>query len=183
MSDDQGLLQRLLTLTAKGDRNAFSTLYQQSADRLFGLCLRMLRDHDDAEEVLQESFSTIWHRAGSFDAALASPMTWMTTITRNKVIDRIRQKPRAALQADASALDAIEDAGPGPALSAELSEDHQRLSHCLDELEPDHQRVVREAFFRGLTYNQLAQQRQVPLGTMKSWIRRSLLQLRACLES
>jgi RNA polymerase sigma-70 factor, ECF subfamily len=181
-SDESLALERLLSLTGQGDPRAFAELYERTATRLFGVCLRMLRDRSEAEEVLQEVFVTVWRRARDFDAARAAPSTWLITLARNKAIDRLRQA-RARVPLAAIDLAIVADEGPGPPAAAQASQEYRRLQRCLDELDPKHRRSVREAFFSGDTYKELAERCQVPLGTMKSWIRRALAQLRTCLET
>ncbi|MBD8880861.1 sigma-70 family RNA polymerase sigma factor [Rhodanobacter sp. 7MK24] len=175
-------LNRLLQQAGRSDQQAFGELYRRTSSKLFGVCLRMLRDHGAAEEVLQEIYITVWHRAASFDAAKASAITWLTTLSRNKAIDRLRQH-REELPDDPRSLEDAVDELPSPAAQAQASQEHRRLADCLDALEPQQRNSVREAFFTGATYNELATRCQVPLGTMKSWIRRSLMQLRTCLDS
>lgn len=175
-------LNQLLQQTGRNDQKAFAELYKRTSSKLFGVCLRMLRDRGEAEEVLQETYTTVWRRADSFDAGRASAITWLVTLSRNKAIDRLRQH-REELMDDPARLDDAADEQPTPAADAEISQEYQRLQRCLDELEPQQQNSVREAFFTGATYNELATRCKVPLGTMKSWIRRSLMQLRTCLDS
>jgi len=174
-------LNRLLMQTGRNDQKAFAELYKRTSSKLFGVCLRMLRDRGEAEEVLQETYTTVWRRAASFDAAKASAITWLITLSRNKAIDRLRQH-REELLDNPSRLEEAVDEQPTPAANAEASQEYRRLQHCLDELEPQQRDSVREAFFTGATYNELATRCMVPLGTMKSWIRRSLMQLRTCLD-
>lgn len=171
-------LTSLLATVAEGDRQAFTQLYQHTSAKLYGVCLHMLHNRDEADEVLQEAYITVWRRAGSFDAHRASPMTWLITVARNKAIDRLR-KHRETLTDEPIEL-ASDD--PAPPDEAELSQERQRLQRCLDQLEAAQRSAVREAFFSGATYIDLATRRKVPLGTMKSWIRRSLIRLRSCLE-
>ncbi|GAB2546635.1 sigma-70 family RNA polymerase sigma factor [Rhodanobacter koreensis] len=174
-------LNRLLMQTGRDDQKAFAELYKRTSSKLFGVCLRMLRDRGEAEEVLQETYATVWRRAAGFDAAKASAITWLVTLSRNKAIDRLRQH-REELLDDPSRLEETIDEQPTPAADAETSQEYRRLERCLDELEPQQRSSVREAFFTGATYNELATRCKVPLGTMKSWIRRSLMQLRTCLD-
>ncbi|MGC8521608.1 MAG: sigma-70 family RNA polymerase sigma factor [Steroidobacteraceae bacterium] len=181
-STETDTLEQLLSRTAIHDRAAFAELYRQTSPRLFGLCVRMLGDRGEAEEVLQEAFIAIWRRAGGYNPALASAGTWLTTLVRNRAIDRLRQR-RADTHADPLEFERLPDEGRGPAAHAEASEDYRRLERCLGQLDPKHSRSVREAFFTGATYKELAMRCQVPLATMKSWIRRALLQLRTCLET
>ncbi|HXR91633.1 MAG TPA: sigma-70 family RNA polymerase sigma factor [Steroidobacteraceae bacterium] len=181
-TDDRDALAGLLTRTGKRDQRAFAELYRHTGGRLFGVCLRMLRDPGDAEEVLQEVFTTVWRRADGFDPARASALTWLVALTRNKAIDRLRQRREVPLD-DPIDLDRMIDERPAPPDDAEASQDYVRLLKCLEALEPKQRRSVRAAFFTGATYNELAARCQVPLGTFKSWIRRGLIQLRECLES
>ena len=178
---ERDALNQLLLQAGRNDQKAFAELYRRTSSKLFGVCMRMLRDRGEAEEVLQETYTTVWRRAGSFDASRASAITWLVTLSRNKAIDRLRQH-RDELLDDPSRLDEAVDEQPTPAAGAETSQEYQRLQQCLDELEPQQQSSVREAFFTGATYNELATRCKVPLGTMKSWIRRSLMQLRTCLD-
>jgi len=140
----------------------------------------MIRDRGEAEDLLQEVFATAWRRADTFDPARGSAMTWLVALGRNRTIDRMRQH-REELLGEGDAPD-IADEAPTPAAAAESSEERRRLESCLDRLEPQQKSAIREAFFTGATYNELAQRLAVPLGTMKSWIRRSLMQLKTCLE-
>ncbi|MBB3226486.1 RNA polymerase sigma-70 factor (ECF subfamily) [Luteibacter sp. Sphag1AF] len=175
-------LNGLLVRTGRGDQASFAELYRRAAPKLYGVCLRMARDRGDADEVLQETFITVWHRAATFDPGKASAMTWLTTLARNKGIDRLRQHREETL-GDPDHLNTLVDEDPTPAAGAEASQEYGRLARCLEALEPQQKRSVREAFFSGATYKELAARLDVPLGTMKSWIRRGLLQLRACLDS
>jgi RNA polymerase sigma factor (sigma-70 family) len=174
-------LNRLLQHTGRNDRKAFAELYKRTSPKLFGVCLRMLRDRGEAEEVLQETYTAVWRCAASFDATRASAITWLVTLSRNKAIDRLRQH-REVLLDDPKNLDAAVDEEVSPAADAEAGEEYRRLQQCLDELEPQQRSSVREAFFTGATYNELAARCKVPLGTMKSRIRRALIQLRQCLD-
>jgi len=154
-------LAAALARVAAGDRTALRLVYQDTSAKLFGVCLRILNDRSEAEDVLQEVYVTVWRKAASFDPSRASPITWLVAIARNRAIDRLR----------ASAIDMVLQ-----------GEQHARLKTCLGELEERHAEAIRWAFLDGVTYEQLAERMGVPLGTMKSWIRRGLLKLRACLE-
>ena len=175
-------LNKLLRQTGENDQKAFAELYKRTSSKLFGVCLRMLRDRSEAEEVLQETYTTVWRRAASFDSAKASAITWLVTLSRNKSIDRLRQHREELLDDPMKMDERVDEDQPSPADDAQTSQQNRRLQGCLDELEPQQQSSVREAFFTGATYNELATRCKVPLGTMKSWIRRSLLQLRTCLD-
>lgn len=173
-------LAELLAASSRQDQRAFAELYRRTSSRLFGVCVRMLRDRAEAEEVLQEVFISVWRRADTFDPGKASAITWLVTMARNRAIDRLRQHRETAL--DDSMMFDLEDEGPSPAANAESSQERRRLEQCLDGLEPQQKSAIRAAFFSGATYNDLAARCRVPLGTMKSWIRRSLIRLRICLE-
>jgi RNA polymerase sigma factor (sigma-70 family) len=181
-ADDRRALESLLSRIGAHDQLAFRELYELTSPRLFGVCLRMLRNRAEAEEVSQEVFVTVWRRAGEFDPRRATATTWLVTLARNKSIDRLRQRRDGAPLTPID-LDQLADPGQGPPADAELTEDRRRLQKCLEGLEPKDRDSVREAFFSGATYKELAERCRVPLGTMKSWIRRALLQLRACLET
>lgn len=173
-------LTELLRASAGGDRAAFEMLYRRTSDKLFGICVHMLHDRGEAEEVLQEVYINVWRRADRFDAVRATAMTWLITLARNHCIDHLRRRREVPL--DDSTAGRIVDPGPGPARSSEASEQRQRLEDCLATLAERQRQAVRAAFFSGATYNQLAARLEVPLATMKSWIRRSLIRLRSCLE-
>jgi|SRR5690242_1337143 len=175
-------LTAALNRIAAGDRAALNLLYRDTSAKLFAVCLRILKDRSEAEDVLQEIYLSVFQRAGTFDAARASPMTWLVAIARNRSIDRLRS---GAMLRRVKTIDEVPDVVDGAASALtqiEDSEDRQRLMDCLGELELRHAGAVRAAFFDGVTYDELAKRMNIPLGTMKSWIRRSLLRLRQCLE-
>lgn len=174
-------LDELLVRVAGGDRQAFESVYQLASGRLFAICLHVLRDRGDAEEVLQEVFTSVWHKAAQFDRAKAAAMTWLSMMARNRSIDRLRAAPPRALD-DLSVAEEIPDFAPQPAQAAEQASDHARLHECLDTLEPRRRSLIRLAFLDGASYEELARRIGSPLGSVKSWIRRGLGQLRVCLE-
>jgi RNA polymerase sigma-70 factor (ECF subfamily) len=132
--------------------------------------------------VLQEVYLAVWRKASVFDETRASPITWLVTIARNRAIDRVRSGTVARLSEPIEMADSIADPSPLAAESLEATQERKRLQSCLDELEQRQQAAIRAAFMDGLTYDELARRTGVPLGTMKSWIRRGLARLRACLE-
>ncbi|CAN0640977.1 RNA polymerase sigma-70 factor, ECF subfamily [Burkholderia cepacia] len=173
-------LNQVMSQVASGDQAAFAELYRLTSSRVFGIILRMVHDRGEAEDLLQDVYTAVWRRADAFDPARGGAMTWLTTLARNRTIDRLRQHREAQLDEE-QVLD-LPDEDPTPAALAEASQERQRLERCLERLEPDQGRAIREAFFSGATYSELAARLRVPLGTMKSWIRRSLMQLKVCLE-
>ena len=179
----RGQLAAALVRVAGGDRAALRVVYQDTSAKLFGVCLRILKDRGEAEDVLQEVFVTVWRKAASFDPGRASPITWMVAIARNRAIDRLRASAVSRRMEPIESADAVSDPAPAAVERVELAQQHQRLSRCLEELEARHASAIREAFLDGTTYEELAARMSVPLGTMKSWIRRGLLKLRACLEA
>lgn len=175
-------LSAALARVAGGDRAALRIVYQDTSAKLFGICLRILKDRAEAEDVLQDVYVTVWRKAAAFDPGRASPITWLVTIARNRAIDRLRSGAIARRMEPIEAADDISD-DAAPALEmVEKAEQQVRLSDCLGELEDRQSKAIRSAFLDGVTYEELAERTGVPLGTMKSWIRRGLLKLRACLE-
>ncbi len=175
--------EALLAQVALGKRAAFETLYRDTSSRLFGICLRVLNERAEAEEVLQEVYTTVWRKAGQFDATRASAMAWLSMMARNRSIDRLRAMPARNTRTPLEMADDIADPGASPAQQAETLTDRVRLENCLRQLEPKRHSLIRAAFFEGSTYEELAARIEAPLGSVKSWIRRSLMQLRTCLES
>ena len=165
-----------------GDRAALQTVYRLTSAKLFGVALRILGEPSEAEDVLQEAYVTVWRKAGDFDAARASPMTWLIAITRNRSIDRLRATRQNRHTAPIEAADDIADSGPAADSALEMSQDNARLHGCLDGLATHERSALRGAYFDGNTYEDLAARMRVPLGTMKSWIRRAMIKLKICLE-
>ncbi len=179
---DRQRLSSALQQVAGGDKAALGAIYQQTSAKLFGICLRILRDRSEAEDVLQDVYVTIWRRAGSFDPARGvSPVTWLATLARNRAIDRLRAA-KGHLNRPIELAAEMRDAAPLASETLEAGEAAHRLTECLSELEPEHAAYVRAAFFDGHTYATLADAAGAPLGTMKSWIRRALMRLRTCIE-
>ena len=171
-----------LARTSSGDRSALRDVYDLTAGKLFGICLRICRDRDAAEDILQDVYLKIWNRAGRFDATRASPITWLAAIARNASIDWVRANGDKA--AERSDLEwHAERAGSelGAFETIEAAQDRMRLERCLDQLGPQQGGAIRAAFLEGFTHSELARRLSVPLGTMKSMVRRGLLHLRECL--
>jgi RNA polymerase sigma-70 factor (ECF subfamily) len=180
-TSDGSALADWLAGVARGDRAAFESLYRATSARLFGICLRVLHDRDEAEDVLQDVFTTVWNKAVQYDPERASAPAWLAMIARNKAIDRVRARP-LAMAAGADEADDVPDPAASPLHDAEAATERRRLDGCLDELEPQRRTLIRAAFFDGCTYEELARRGGSPLGSVKSWIRRGLQQLRTCLE-
>ena len=182
VTQNREMLVLAISKVAKGDRGALREVYDQTSAKLFGLCLRILGDGSEAEDTMQEIYLTVWQRAGSFDPARSSPITWLTVIARSRAIDRLRSSSRARTALPIEAARDIHDPAADAATLLEVGQDAGRLNTCVEELEQRHARAIREAFFDGMSYPQLAIRAGVPLGTMKSWMRRSLIKLRECFE-
>jgi len=178
---DTARLDALLASVAEGDRTAFEALYREASSRLFGICLRLLSDRAEAEDVLQEVFVAIWNKAHQFDPARAGAAAWLSTIARNRAVDRLRASPARGALAPIDVAEDIPDGGASPLQTATAADDRARLDACMEQLEPRRRGLIRAAFFDGATYEELAERIASPLGSVKSWIRRGLLQLRGCL--
>lgn len=176
------MLVDALGATARGDRDGLQTVFDRTSAKLMGICLRLLGDREEAEDVLQDIYVTVWQRADTFDPDRASAITWLATIARNRAIDRLRSRGAQVATAPAEAALIVADDSPDGFATAAATQEGAQLRGCLGELGDPAQGMIRAAFFEGLAYSQLADRAGVPLGTMKSWIRRGLQQLRQCLE-
>ena len=177
---ERAALTHALQNVAKHDSAALREVYRRTSAKLLGVCLRILNDRDEAEDVLQEVYITVWNKADRFDAGRASPITWLVSMARNRSIDRLRARRPTA---DIGTAAQIPDPQPSALIGLEAAADRVRLEHCLDQLDEHHASAVRTAFYQGVTYEALATRLGVPVGTMKTWIRRSLLSLRVCLQA
>lgn len=172
---------RLLSRVAAGDHGAFPALYQSTSAKLYGIILRILRRRDVADEVLQEVYVKIWERAGLYDASKGSPITWMATIARNRAIDEVRGKRPVPTEDVNEALNIASDE-EDPLERIHQSQELQRLLRCLDRLEPQRREIVLLAYRDGMSREALGQRYSRPSATIKSWLHRSLAQLRECLD-
>jgi RNA polymerase sigma-70 factor, ECF subfamily len=174
-------LAALLARVADGDQAAFQTFYNRTGAKLFGIILRILPERPEAEDVLQEVYVTVWRKAAMFDPARASPITWVATIARNRAIDRLRARPPGRHAPVEAAYD-LADTGPAPDAGLGHSQDAQRLNAALATLEPRHAAAIRACYFEGVAYDELAVREGVPVGTLKSWVRRGLIRMRGQLQ-
>ncbi|UST55026.1 sigma-70 family RNA polymerase sigma factor [Comamonadaceae bacterium OTU4NAUVB1] len=178
-------LMALIDRVGQRDQAALRLLYDSASPRLFGLALRVVRQREWAEDALQETFITIWRVAGDYRASLSPPMAWMGLIVRSRSLDLLRRRTadRAQLtqEFDDVMADTLASDGPGPMDIIEASEQAWALQQCLQQLEGRQREVVSLAYLRDLSHGELAEQLKLPLGTVKTWIRRGLEKLRVCM--
>lgn len=177
----------LLQQVARGDRAAFAKLYNVAGPKLLAICVRMLSDRAEAEDALQDVMVKVWHNAASFDPDRGNGMSWLCAVTRNHTLDRLRaRKPgRMVVARDEDGtdpLDLIADTSPSAEANVMARADMARVIACMGELPPDRARMVQGAYLQGLSYQDLAARADVPLNTMRTWLRRALLTLRECLS-
>ena len=179
------LLIVLLERIAHKDEAALKALYDQCAGKLYGLALRVVTQHESAEDVLQEAFFTIWRAAGDYRASLSPPLAWLGLIVRSRGLDLLRkrasERSHLTQELDETLVDTLEGETPCPLDTAMASEQAWALQQCLGRLAAKQREVVSLAYVRDLSHSELAQQLRLPLGTVKSWIRRGLDQLRLCM--
>lgn len=173
-------IESLIEAVAAGDRKAFQMLYAATSAKLYGVALRILHDRAEADDVLQEVFLRIWKNADRYVATGLSPMTWLITIARNLAIDRIRARRRPAEDVDVAAE--LPDGAPGPEAAVIAAGEAARISACLAELPAERAAAITGAYLDGVTYQDLATRFGVPLNTIRTWLRRSLMRLRECLD-
>ena len=171
----------LIARCALRDRAAFRDLYTRTSAKLFGVSLRILKDRSEAEEALQEVYVKIWQRADRYVAGSYSPISWLVAVARNHALDILRARKPIADEIDV-ALE-IADLGPDPERAAVEKSERTRIDSCLAELDGDKAEAVRGAYLDGYSYDELAERHGVPLNTMRTWLRRSLLKLRECLSA
>jgi RNA polymerase sigma-70 factor (ECF subfamily) len=191
MNERSRELARLLAETALGRRAAFAELYRRTSSHLFAVVLRINPDRAQAEEVLQEVYLNVWRAAGGFEAARAQPLTWLTSIARNRAIDSLRRaqaQPQVVRsgrdedEQDKDVLDTHPDPGPGPLELLQRAVEARLLQQCLGGLSAQQQHSLALAYYQGLSHREVAEQMAQPLGSVKSWIRRGLQSLKDCLE-
>ena len=179
-------LAGLLGRTALADQAAFGELYRQTSAVLHAVALRITRDRGTAEELLQEAYVSIWHHAGTYDAAKSQPLTWLTSIVRNRCLDHVRRREIDTVTLtrdddDDAGIDLPSD-GPTPVELLLDGAAAQAVRKCVDALDGTQKQAIALAFFHGLTHAELARHLRQPLGTVKSWIRRGLERLKRCLD-
>jgi RNA polymerase sigma-70 factor (ECF subfamily) len=173
-------LDDALRRCAKGDRAALRRIYDLEAPRMLGVAMRLLRRRALAEEAVHDTFMQVWQRADSFDPVRGNARTWLYTVLRNRSLNILRGESRTDLVEDFEPMGLVRDEDGPETVMLRLS-DAGRLKTCLEKLEPLRRQAITLAYIQGLTHGELAGRLGVPLGTVKSWIRRSLSSLRECL--
>lgn len=177
-------LQQLLAAAGRrdaGSQAAFAQLYQSTSSKLFGVALRIVRREDWAEEVVQECYVNIWNHSATYQVGLSAPMTWMTSIVRNRCLDWLRRPNFEDATDDNSVFEAVESPEPGPLALLEQSTEAGAIARCMGSLDEKQKQAISMAFFDGLTHAELAERLGQPLGTVKTWVRRGLVRLKDCL--
>lgn len=180
-----------LARVALGDRSAFALLYRATRSHLFGVILRIQPDRTQAEDILQDVFITLWRTAATFDAGRSQPLTWLSTIARNRAIDSLRRTrtevrtvSRHATDADGDEtdlLDTLPDEAGGPLEQLQKAADARELAACLARLDRQQRQCLALAYYQGLSHAEVAEHLAQPLGSVKSWVRRALIALKDCL--
>ncbi len=172
-------IEDLLERTGRGDRGAFAQLYERTSGKLFAVCVGILRSRGLAEEALQDGFVRVWRNAHTFDRGKASAMTWLISVTRNRALS-YRSKTGRLVPVEDETIDAMRDLDRDP--EGYDAADLQALKRCLAELGENQRHAVTRAYLYGDTHRELAGAMDAPIGTIKTWLRRALEQLRLCLD-
>lgn len=176
------ILLPLLSASARGDQKAFRLLYEKTSAHLLGLCVRILRRQEWAEEAMQEAFIKIWHHASDYHTEKGTVMTWLISIVRYRALDMLRRHQETQ-PLDDTLMEGLPDLSPGPLDMTLYDADLVALNHCIDTLQENQRKSISLAFMHGLTHEQMTTHLDVPLGTVKSWVRRGLQALKRCLQS
>ena len=183
-------IKRLLLATAargEGSAEAFAALYKACAPLLFGIAQRIVRRRELAEEVLHDGFTRIWKAAERFDPLAEQPVAWMAAIVRNRALDLMASHDVSRVDSydfsdEGSGLDRLFDWAPAPEDAVDAGRSARWLRDCLGELRPVERQALMLAYDRGMSHRDLAAHLAQPLGTVKTWVRRGLASLRACVE-
>ena len=180
-------LMALIDRVAERDESALKTLYDLTSGKLYGLSMRVVRNNEWAEDALQDTFLQIWRNAPDYRASLSPPMAWLGLIVRSRSLDLLRRRKAAREhltdEIDETMADTMAGDSPNPMDTSLASEQAWALHQCLGKLENKQREVVSLAYLRDLSHGELAEQLKLPLGTVKTWIRRGLDQLRTCMAS
>jgi RNA polymerase sigma factor (sigma-70 family) len=185
-SDRSARLAALLSRIAMGDQAAFGEFYERTSAHLYGVALRILKDPSAAEEILQEAYVNVWHHAGAYEVAKSQPLTWLTSIVRNRCLDQLRRREIDTVTMTPDDDDAPEFDLPSAAMTpAEMllaGAEARSVRDCVETLDAGPKQAIALAFYQGLSHSELAAHLREPLGTVKSWVRRGLERLKSCLD-
>ena len=184
MEQSQQQLLQWLYATAQGNKHAFEQLYEATSGKLFSVSLHLLRRHDWAEDVLQDAFVRVWHNAADYHAEKGSVMSWMISITRSRALDLLQSRRVKAEHLDITAPElelSSDEVQPGEVIG--LVREKVKLDDCMQGLSEEHRQSIQLAYFNGLSHQEITTHTGSALGTVKSWIRRGLTQLKRCLEA
>lgn len=181
MRDPSQSLEGLLARIARQDRDAFHQLYKETSPKLFAVAVRILGRSELAEEVLQDAFLTVWNRADRYRSDIASPLSWMVSITRNRAIDVLRKRTELPLSEDGQEMNRASELPDPYELTAQSSELRALLA-CMEGIDAKHQKCILMAYYYGYTHDEIASKVGVPTGTVKSWLSRGLKRIRDCLN-
>jgi len=184
--DKSARVAALLSRIAMGDQAAFGEFYELTSAHLYGVAIRILRDPPAAEELLQEAYVNVWHHAGSYEVAKSQPMTWLTSIVRNRCLDQLRRREIDTVTLTPDDDDAAEYDLPSDAMTpVEMlvaGAEARSVRDCVETLDAGPKQAIALAFYQGLSHSELAAHLREPLGTVKSWVRRGLERLKNCLD-
>jgi RNA polymerase sigma-70 factor (ECF subfamily) len=182
MTEHRSALESLMAAVANGDRRAFRTLYAETSAKIYGVLVGVLGRNAQAEECLQEVYVKVWHSAATYSIERGSVMTWLIAVARHRAIDlKRRERARGAQTSLDEAAELADPAGEAGLERVALGGEGRRLRDCLQQLDEQPRRCLLLAYWRGMTQDELARRLDQPLGTVKSWIRRSLQKLKDCL--
>jgi RNA polymerase sigma factor (sigma-70 family) len=175
------VLEEALRRCAAGDKAALNAIYHAEGARMLGVALRILKRRALAEEAVQDAFVLIWRNAATFDPAKGHAVTWLYTVLRNRSLSILRAEARSE-PTEMPVGEEVADEGENPEEAIARLSDAEALRHCLEKLEPKRRMAIALTYVHGLSHGELAGRLNIPLGTIKSWLRRSLLTLRECLQ-
>lgn len=175
-----GEIETLIARVALGDREAFASLYDLVSPQLFGITLRVIKQRAAAEDAMQETFTKIWRNADRYQANGYSPMAWLVTIARNTAIDSLRARQKVQF----SDFEMHDLPSPEPTAEQRVVAQSElgRITDCMDELQPRRREAIRLAYLDGESYAGISEQMDVPLNTIRTWLRRGLMSLRECMS-
>jgi RNA polymerase sigma-70 factor (ECF subfamily) len=171
----------LMRRVAEQEKAAFRELYHATAPKLYGVVLAIVREKSLAEDVMQDAYIKIWQRADEYESGKGTPMAWMTVIARNRSLDEVRKRQRLISSYDVGGFDDIPAEVAEPMAARIESENDRILMHCLDGLEDVKKEMILLAYLYGMSRDMLAQRFDAPVATIKTWLRRGLSDLRACM--